>query len=125
MGGDFQPTLTDRVAESGAEYTKSKPIHGLVAEKEKIAGGGEYNLSGERYRPNTVTDSLTNYPMQYRLRRLICDLINGRAPVKIQKTGRASDSGGKYPIVRIQNLNTPDSRFNYYTGGSDDESAHH
>ena len=43
----------------------------------------------------------------------ICDLINGRAfkPEDWQR----SDSGG-LPIVRIQNLNTPDSEFNYYTG---------
>ena len=49
---DFQPTLTNRVAESGVEYTKSESTstHGLVAEKEKIATGGEYNLSRERYR---------------------------------------------------------------------------
>ncbi len=47
---DFQTTLTDRVAESGVEYTKSEPTHGLMTEKEKIAAGGEYNLSGERYR---------------------------------------------------------------------------
>ena len=59
---DLQPTLTDRVAESGAEYTKSEPTttYGLIAEKEKIAAGGEYGLSGERYREsgtlNTVYD---------------------------------------------------------------------
>ena len=49
---DFQPALTDRVAESRAEYTKSESTstHGLIAEKEKIAAGGDYNLSGERYR---------------------------------------------------------------------------
>ena len=49
---DFQSALTDRVAESRAEYTKSESTstHGLIAEKEKIAAGGEYNLSGERYR---------------------------------------------------------------------------
>ena len=42
-----------------------------------------------------------------------CNLINGRA-FKPQDW-EDSDSGG-LPIVRIQNLNTPDSRFNYYTG---------
>ena len=57
VGGDFQPTLTDRVAESGVEYTKSRPTHGLVAEKEKIAEGGEYNLSGERYRTERSSQS--------------------------------------------------------------------
>ena len=53
---DFQPTLMDRVAESRAEYTKSEstPTHGLIVEKEKIAAGGEYNLSGERYRESGV-----------------------------------------------------------------------
>ena len=54
---DFQPALTERVAEPGAEYTKSEPTHGLVAEKEKIAAGGEYNLSGERYRERVKTAS--------------------------------------------------------------------
>ena len=42
-----------------------------------------------------------------------CDLINGRAFKPQDWEG--SDSGG-LPIVRIQNLNTPDNRFNYYTG---------
>ena len=54
VGGDFQPTLMDRVAEPGVEYTKSGPTHGLVAEKGKIAESGEYNLSGERYRESGI-----------------------------------------------------------------------
>ena len=108
-GGDFQPTLMDRVAEPGAEYAKSEPTHGLVAEKEKIAAGGEYNLSGERYRPNTAL--VSNYPLVPIGE--ICDLINGRA-FKPQDW-EDSESGG-LPIVRIQNLNTPNSKFNYYTG---------
>ena len=43
---------SDGVAESGVEYTADnvQPKFGLVAEKGKIAAGGEYNLSGERYR---------------------------------------------------------------------------
>ncbi len=43
----------------------------------------------------------------------ICELFNGRAfkPEDWQN----ADSGG-IPIVRIQNLNNPDSSFNYYTG---------
>ena len=101
----------DRVAESRAEYTKSEsiPTHGLIAEKEKVAAGGEYNLSGERYRPNTERTS--NYPMVPIGE--ICDLINGRAFKP--EDWEDSDSGG-LPIVRIQNLNTPNSKFNYYTG---------
>ena len=44
--------MGDGVAESGVEYTADnvQPEFGLVAEKGKIAAGGEYNLSGERYR---------------------------------------------------------------------------
>ena len=44
--------MGDGVAESGVEYTADnvQPKFGLVAEKGKIAAGGEYNLSGERYR---------------------------------------------------------------------------
>ena len=40
---------SDGVAEPRVEYTA---MLGLIAEKEKIAAGGEYNLSGERYREN-------------------------------------------------------------------------
>ena len=54
----------DRVAESRAEYTKSESTstHGLIAEKEKIAAGGEYNLSGERYRESEIRTK-TKWPM--------------------------------------------------------------
>ena len=47
-----ESVMGDRVAESGVEYTADnvQPKFGLVAEKGKIAAGGEYNLSGERYR---------------------------------------------------------------------------
>ncbi|MDE2811420.1 MAG: N-6 DNA methylase, partial [Gemmatimonadota bacterium] len=40
---------SDGVAEPKVDYTTA---FGLIAEKEKIAAGGEYNLSGERYREN-------------------------------------------------------------------------
>ena len=40
---------SDGVAEPGVEYTTTL---GLIAEKERIAAGGEYGLSGERYREN-------------------------------------------------------------------------
>ena len=51
-GGDFQPAPTARVAERRTEYAAdgSRPTLGLIAEKEKVAADGEYNLSGERYR---------------------------------------------------------------------------
>ena len=44
-----ESVLIDSVAEPRVDYTATL---GLVAEKEKIAEGGEYNLSGERYREN-------------------------------------------------------------------------
>ena len=49
-GGESMPA--DRVAESGTRYATDEPkaTLGLIAEKEKIEAGGEYNLSGERYR---------------------------------------------------------------------------
>ena len=95
-----------RAGESVADF---QPTLGLIVEKEKIAASGDYNLSGERYRPNAT--HVSNYPMVPIGE--ICNLINGRAfkPADWED----SDSGG-LPIVRIQNLNTPGSGFNYYTG---------
>ena len=48
--GESVPTAG--VAEPGVEYKTDnfQPTFGLIADKEKIAAGGEYNLSGERYR---------------------------------------------------------------------------
>ena len=86
-----------------------QPMMGLLVEKEKIAAKGDYNLSGERYRP--IATYISSYPMVPIGE--ICDLINGRAFKP--EDWEDSDSGG-LPIVRIQNLNTPDSGFNYYTG---------
>ena len=34
-----------------------QPALGLIVEKEKIAANGDYNLSGERYRENSVRSS--------------------------------------------------------------------
>ena len=86
-----------------------QPMMGLLVEKEKIAANGDYNLSGKRYRP--IATYISSYPMVPIGE--ICDLINGRAFKP--EDWEDSDSGG-LPIVRIQNLNTPDSGFNYYTG---------
>ena len=52
-------SLTLNVAEPKAQYTTDKPItHGLIVEKSKVAEGGEYNLSGERYRETIFRLSL-------------------------------------------------------------------
>ena len=49
-----ESVASDGVAEPKVDYTTA---FGLIAEKEKIAAGGEYNLSGERYRENQVKSS--------------------------------------------------------------------
>ena len=49
-----QSVTSDGVAEPRVDYTATL---GLIVEKEKIAAGGEYNLSGERYRENQVKSS--------------------------------------------------------------------
>ena len=67
----------------------------------------------DNYRPQIMVDP--EWPMV--AIGEVCNLINGRA-FKPQDWKRA-DSGG-LPIVRIQNLNAPDSEFNYYTGEVDD-----
>ena len=50
---------SDGVAEPRVDYTATL---GLVAEKEKIAAGGEYNLSGERYREREISTK-TKWPI--------------------------------------------------------------
>ena len=51
-----------RAVESGVMYgtDESAMTHSLIAEKEKIAANGEYNLSGERYR---ASDIITDWPI--------------------------------------------------------------
>ena len=86
-----------------------KPARGQVVEKKTIAADGEYNLSGERYRPNSIpTSSHRMVPIGE-----ICELINGRA---FKPSDWENYDSGGLPIVRIQNLNSPGSDFNYYTG---------
>jgi type I restriction enzyme M protein len=86
-----------------------QPTLGLVVSKEKIAASGDYNLSGERYRENGKKSSrYTLVPIGE-----ICELINGRA---FTPQDWESASSGGLPIIRIQNLNSSDSDFNYYTG---------
>ncbi len=99
----------------GSDREMMSSPNALIVQKEKIAGNGDYNLSGERYRENAIR--LSNYPLVPIGE--VCELINGRAFKP--EDWKSIDSGG-LPIVRIQNLNTPDSQFNYYTG---DVSAQH
>jgi type I restriction enzyme M protein len=86
-----------------------QPTLGLIVAKEKVAANGEYNLSGERYRENGIRSA--KYPMIPIGE--VCDLVNGRAFKPEDWEG--VESGG-LPIIRIQNLNRPDSEHNFYTG---------
>ena len=51
----MQLAPTMRVSQNEVQYTTNepRPTEGLIAEKEKIAANGEYNLSRERYREDT------------------------------------------------------------------------
>ena len=83
-----ESVTSDGVAEPGVEYTATL---GLIAEKEKIAAGGEYNLSGERYRENVR--SKTNWPM-VELGEVAEVIRNGQLPPKnpYKDSGRINGS---------------------------------
>ena len=66
-----------------------EPALGLVVEKERIADDGEFNLSGERYRVNSVRTS--KYPMVPF--ETVCTLEYGSA---LRKKDRVS---GPYPVM--------------------------
>lgn len=109
------PFVEDEIFEYFSRVRADEPLdgfelaRGLIVEKVKIAAKGDYNLSGERYREVRLRFSTYKYvPIGN-----ICNLTNGRAfkPEDWQK----EDSGG-LPIIRIQNLNSLDSEFNYFTG---------
>ena len=58
-GRDIQSAPVTMAAESRAEYVTedSRKKDGLIVEKERVAGDGEYNLSGERYRESRTDKS--------------------------------------------------------------------
>ena len=102
---DFEPVPTAGVAEPGVEYTTDsfQPTFGLIAEKEKIAAGGEYNLSGERYR-EIEAHKHSKWPM-VQLGE-VAEYINGFA-------FKPEDwHGSGTPIIRIQNLTGSTSAIN-------------
>ena len=94
------PSMLDKLIRQGTA---------LIIPKQKIAATGDYNLNGERYRPSLTP--VSTHPMVPIGE--ICDLVNGRA---FKPADWEDPSSGGLPIVRIQNLNNPDSTFNYYTG---------
>ena len=70
-----ESVASDGVAEPGVDYTT---VLGLIAEKEKIAAGGEYNLSGERYR-ETINYASMKWPM-VELGDVCDDILSGGTP---------------------------------------------
>ena len=87
---ESQSTPISRVLEDGIQYPSDEPItRGLIVEKLKVAEGGEFNLSGERYRENQVKSS------QYEMTpfKEICTLEYGASLPKRKRVD------GPYPVM--------------------------
>ena len=100
-------------------YQPTDDLHlncGLIVPKEKIAENGVYNLSGERYRDERIRR--TNFPPVPIGE--ICQLFNGRA---FKPEDWENPESGGIPIVRIQNLNDPQSMFNYFTSETSEKNT--
>lgn len=83
----------------------------VVAPKTKVAEK-DYALKGDSYVEHD--EVITCWPL-YELGEL-CNFINGRA---FKPTDWTSADQGGIPIIRIQNLNDPTAKFNYYCGKYD------
>jgi len=70
--------ITDYLSGLRAGETPESPSLGLIVKKEKIAANGDWNLSGERYRENSVR--VSHYPMVSI--GDVCELIGGSTPSK-------------------------------------------
>ena len=87
-----ESVTSDGVAEPTMDYTTAL---GLIAEKEKIAVGGEYNLSGERYREREVQKSTYSIvPLKE-----VCDLVRG---VTYSKKDEVQEGG--HQVLRANNI---------------------
>ncbi|MBI3599015.1 MAG: restriction endonuclease subunit S [Nitrospirae bacterium] len=106
QGGNDSPSVKGWQAKPDGVVTH-------VVAKGKIVESSDINLSGDRYRETAAVQS------QWPMAPIgdLCELQNGRAfkPTDWEK----AESGG-LPIIRIQNLNNPQSEFNYFSGRVDD-----
>jgi type I restriction enzyme M protein len=93
----------------GVEEAVLNSSLGHAVAKDRIAEGGEYILSGERYRAGELRHSV--WPLVSIGE--VCNLINGRA---FKPTDWETSDRGGLPIIRIQNLNNPKASLNYYSG---------
>ncbi|WP_179293912.1 N-6 DNA methylase, partial [Candidatus Methanoperedens nitratireducens] len=81
----------------------------------RIAEGGDYNLSGERYKEVAAR---ANGGWEMVEIGSVCNLINGRA---FKPSDWEKKEQGGLPIIRIQNLNNPNSEYNYFSGFVDEK----
>ncbi|RCI80401.1 restriction endonuclease subunit M/S [Brucella anthropi] len=82
---------------------------GFAVPREELAAGGDYLLSGERYKEAEAKAS--HWPLVPI--GDLCDLINGRA---FKPEDWEDSLSGGLPIIRIQNLNNPTAALNYFSG---------
>lgn len=81
---------------------------GFAVPREDIAKS-DYVLSGERYKETQA--KVSRWPLVPI--GGLCDLINGRA---FKPEDWEEADGGGLPIIRIQNLNNPTAKLNYFSG---------
>ena len=102
-----ESVTSDGVAEPGVEYTA---MLGLIAEKEKIAASGEYNLSGERYRENDRFDSAFPYAPLNTVARIVA---GNPAP-----QGSEYFENGEFPFIRTSDVGAV-HRSDNFSGATD------
>ena len=90
-----------RLLRAGGSLDDFQPALGLLAEKEKIAANGDYNLSGERYR-ESITRA-TCWPMV--ALGEVCELVRG---VTYSRKDEVRECG--YQVLRANNIARDTSR---------------
>ncbi len=92
-----------QVAERGVQYTAKQ---GLVVKKDRIAEGGEYNLSGERYRENRKRTSEFPYvPLDE-----IAKIVAGNSAPQ----GAEYFENGKFPFIRTSDVGAVHRSANFF-----------
>ena len=88
----------------------SRLTFGQVVQKEQVAGGGEYNLGGDRYRQQTKTDSV--FPF-VELKTIAQIAAGNPAP-----QGETYFSNGQFPFVRTSDVGAV-HRSDHFVGTAD------
>jgi type I restriction enzyme M protein len=84
----------------------------ILVKKTFIAEGGDYNLSGDRYKPSNLPKINSKWPMVSLDK--ICTVLNGYA----FKSNLFNDLKKGVPIIRIRDVNSGYTE-TYYSGGYD------